>query len=72
MLGKNGLHIRIQHEKLYQNDELFFLGSEKVLKMQAGVMYGHLYSKKYHYRRVVHRLQERRILWIRTPLLINP
>ena len=38
MLGKNGLHIRIQQEKSYQNDELFFLGFEKVLKMQASVI----------------------------------
>ena len=36
-LGKNGLHIRIQQEKNYQNDELFFLGFKKVLKMQAHV-----------------------------------
>ena len=34
MLGKNGLHIGIQREKSHQNDELFFLGFEKVLKMQ--------------------------------------
>ena len=38
MLGKNGLYIRIQQEKSYQNDELFFLGFEKVLKMQASVI----------------------------------
>ena len=38
MLGKNGLHIRIQQVKSYQNDELYFLGVEKVLKMQASVM----------------------------------
>ena len=37
MLGKNGLHIRIQQEKSYQNDKLFYLGFEKVLKMQASV-----------------------------------
>ena len=35
VLGKNGLHIRIQQEKSYQYNELFFLGFEKVLKMQA-------------------------------------
>ena len=38
MLGKNGLHIRIQQEKSYQNDKLFYLGFEKVLKMQASVI----------------------------------
>ena len=32
---KNGLNFRIQQEKSYQNEELFFLGFEKVLKMQA-------------------------------------
>ena len=37
-MGKNGLHIRIQQEKSYQNDELLFLGFEKVLKMQASVI----------------------------------
>ena len=37
MLGKNGLHIRIQQDKSYQIVELFFLGFEKVLKMQASV-----------------------------------
>ena len=37
MLGKSGLHICIQQEKRYQNDELLFLGFEKVLKMQASV-----------------------------------
>ena len=26
---KNGLNIRVQQEKTYQNDELFFLGFEK-------------------------------------------
>ena len=36
--GKNGLHIRTQQEKSYQNYELFFLGFEKVLKMQASVI----------------------------------
>ena len=25
MLGRNGLNIRVQQEKNYQNDELFFL-----------------------------------------------
>ena len=38
VLGKIGLHIRIQQEKSYQKDEIFFLGSEKVLKMQASVI----------------------------------
>ena len=38
MLGKNGFHIRIQQEKSYQNDELFFLGFEKVLKLQGSVV----------------------------------
>ena len=38
MLGKNGFHIRIQHEKSYQNDEVFFLGFEKVLKVQASAI----------------------------------
>ena len=38
MLGKNGLHIRIQQEETYQNVELFFLLFEKVLKMQASVI----------------------------------
>ena len=39
MLGDNGLNIRIQHEKNYQNDELFVLGFEKGLKMQACVIF---------------------------------
>ena len=38
MLGKICFHIRIQQEKSYQNDELFFLGFEKVSKMQAGII----------------------------------
>ena len=38
MLGKNGIHIRIQQEKSYQNDKLFYLGFGKVLKMQASVI----------------------------------
>ena len=38
MQGKNGLEIRNQQVKSYQNDELFFLGFEKVEKMQAGVI----------------------------------
>jgi len=38
VLGKNGLHIRIQQEKSSQNDKLFYLGFEKVLKMQASVI----------------------------------
>ena len=32
VLRKNGLTIRIQQEKSYQSDELFFLGFEKVFK----------------------------------------
>ena len=40
-LGKNGLRICIQQEKSYQNYELFFLGLEKVLKMQASVICKH-------------------------------
>ena len=32
MSGKNGLHILIQQEESYQNDELFFLGFEKSFK----------------------------------------
>ena len=39
MLGKNGLHIRVHHEKSHQNDDFFFLGFEKVLKMQASNIY---------------------------------
>ena len=38
VLGEIGLNVRIQQEKLCQNDELFFLGSEKVLKIQAIVI----------------------------------
>ena len=38
MQGKNSLDIRNQQEKNYQNDELFFLGFEKVKKMQASVI----------------------------------
>ena len=38
MQGKNGLDIRNQQEKSYQNDELFFSGFEKVKKMQASVI----------------------------------
>ena len=38
MQGKNGLDIRNQQEKCYQNEELFFLGFETVNKMQAGVI----------------------------------
>ena len=38
MQGKNGLDIRNQQEKSYQNDELLFLGFEKVKKMQASVI----------------------------------
>ena len=37
VLGKAGLHIRNQQEKSYQNDELFFLEYEKVLRMQTRV-----------------------------------
>ena len=36
--GKSSFKNRIQQEKSYQSDELFFLGFEKVLKMQASVM----------------------------------
>ena len=48
VLGKNGLHIRIQQEKSYQNDKLFYLGFEKVIKI-AGQCYlvdtrSHLYA----------------------------
>ena len=35
MLEKSALYIRIQQEKVYQNDEHLFLGFEKVSKMQA-------------------------------------
>ena len=35
VLGKNSSHIRIPQEKSYQNGKLYFLGFEKVLKMQA-------------------------------------
>ena len=38
MIGKNVLHIRIQQKKNYQNDELFLLGFENVLKMQVSVI----------------------------------
>ena len=38
VMGRNGLHICIQQEKSYQNGELFFLGFEKALKMQASVI----------------------------------
>ena len=37
-LGKNDLNIRIQQEKSYHNDEIFFFGFEKVLKMQVSVI----------------------------------
>ena len=40
VLGKNGLYIRIQQEKSNEIDELFFMGFEKVLKMQASIIYG--------------------------------
>ena len=46
MLGKNGLHIRIQPEKCYQDDKLFYLGFENVLKMQASVIHHKTSSKK--------------------------
>ena len=45
MLGKNGLHIRAQQEKSYQNYKHFYLGFEKVLKMQASVIDGVLVVK---------------------------
>ena len=35
---KNDLQIRIQQEKSYEKDGLFFLEFEKVLKMQASVI----------------------------------
>ena len=38
VLGKNGLYDWIQEKKSCQNDELFFMGIEKVLKMQASVI----------------------------------
>ena len=38
MLGKNGLHIRIQQEKGYQSDEIYFLGFQKNLKIQASAI----------------------------------
>ena len=38
MMGKTNLHIRIQQEKSYQNDELFSLGLEKVFKMQTSAI----------------------------------
>ena len=41
MRGKNGLDIRNQQEKTYQKDELFFMGFEKVEKMEASVMYSY-------------------------------
>ena len=44
VLGHNGLYIRIRQEKNNQNDELFFLGFEKVSKMQASVI-GHGHGK---------------------------
>ena len=49
MPGKIGLHIRIQQEKSYQNDEFFFLGFEKVLKMQASVMSSGAWSQLTNY-----------------------
>ena len=42
MLGKNGVHIRIQQEKSYHNVKLFYLGFEKVLKMQGSVIIAHI------------------------------
>ena len=38
-MGKNGLHIPFQQEKSYQDGEVFFMGFEKVLKVQASVIY---------------------------------
>ena len=38
MQGKNGLDNRNQQEKNYQNDELFFLGCEKVKKIHTSVI----------------------------------
>ena len=42
VLGKKGLSIRIQQEKNYQNDELFFLGFEKVWKKCRPVLSNYL------------------------------
>ena len=39
MLGKNGLNIRIEREKIHQNYEFFFSGFEKVLKMHGSVIF---------------------------------
>ena len=36
---KNGLNICFQQEKSYQNEDLFYMGFEKVLKMQVSVIY---------------------------------
>ena len=44
MQGKNGLNIHIQQEKTYQNDALFILGFEKVLKMKSSVIFDAIYS----------------------------
>ena len=38
MQGKNGSDIRNQQEKSYQNDKVFFLRFEIVLKMRASVI----------------------------------
>ena len=45
MLEENGLNIRTQREKSYQNDELFFLGFENVLKMQTSVIGTRVHNK---------------------------
>ena len=39
VLGKKGLHKRIQQAKSYQINGLFFLGFEKVLNLQASVIF---------------------------------
>ena len=39
MLGKIGLNIRIEQEKRYQNNRIFFLGFETVSEMRASVIF---------------------------------
>ena len=41
-VGKNDLNICIVKEKSYQNDELFFMGIEMVLKLQASVIFHYI------------------------------
>ena len=38
MLGENSFEIRTQRKKIYQNDEIFFLGLEKVSKIHDSVV----------------------------------